>query len=73
MTFRELLDVISFNQIVYVVADDGYVEGNADVLSSFLAVDVLVCNVQEICVEDERLKVWIGARTDGSVSDESPG
>lgn len=64
MTFGELLDVISFNQIVYVVADDGYVEGDADTLSSFLADDVLNCNAQEICVEGERLKVWIGARTE---------
>lgn len=65
MTFRELLAVISFNQIVYVVADDGYIQGDANTLSSFLADDVLNCNVQEICVEDGRLKVWIGARTDG--------
>ena len=62
MTFGELLDVISFNQIVYVIADDGYIQGDADTLSSFLANDVLHCTVQEICVEDERLKVWIGPR-----------
>lgn len=70
MTFGELLDVISFNQIVYVVADDGYVQGDADTLSSFLADDVLQCNVQEICVEDERLKVWIGTRIDGRCESE---
>lgn len=64
MSFGELLDVISFNQIVCVVADDGYVQGDADTLSSFLADDVLNCNVQEISVEDERLKVWIGTRTE---------
>lgn len=70
MTFGELLDVISFNQIVYVVADDGYVQGDADTLSSFLADDVLHCNVQEICVDDEHLKVWIDTLTDGRASDE---
>ena len=64
MTFGELLDVISFNQIVYVIADDGYIQGDADTLSSFLANDVLHCTVQEICVEDERLKVWIGTQTE---------
>ena len=69
MTFGELLDVIGFNQIVFVVADDGYIQGYADTLSSFLADDVLHCTVQEICVEDERLKVWIGERTDRRASD----
>lgn len=64
MTFGELLDVISFNQIVFVVADDGYIQCDADTLSTFLADDVLHCTVQEICVEDERLKVWIGAQTE---------
>ena len=64
MTFGELLDVISFNQIVFVVADDGYIQGDADTLSSFLADDVLHCTVQEICVDDEHLKVWIGTRTE---------
>lgn len=64
MTFGELLDVISFNQIVFVVADDGYIQGDAETLSLFLSNDVLHCNVQEICVEDERLKVWIGAQTE---------
>lgn len=64
MTFGELLDVISFNQIVFVVADDGYIQGDADTLSSFLADDVLNCSAQEICVDDEHLKVWIGARTE---------
>ena len=64
MTFGELLYVISSNQIVFVVADNGYAQGDAETLSLFLSNDVLHCNVQEICVEDERLKVWIGARTE---------
>ena len=62
MTFGELLCVISSNQIVFVVADNGYVQGDVETLSLFLSNDVLHCAVQEICVEDERLKVWIGAR-----------
>ena len=71
MTFGELLCVISSNQIVFVVADDGYVQGDAETLSLFLSNDVLHCTVQEICVDDEHLKVWIGMRTDGRVSDEN--
>ena len=69
MTFRELLDVISLNQIVFVVADVGYVQGDADTLNTFMSNDVLDSTVQEVCVEDELLKVWIGTRTDRRASD----
>lgn len=60
MTFGELLDVISFNQIVSIVVGDGVVSGQADSLRVYLACDVLALAVNELCAEKDQIKVWIG-------------
>ena len=60
MTFGELLDVISFNQIVSIVVGDGVVSGQADSLRVYLSDDVLALAVNELCAEKDQIKVWIG-------------
>ena len=60
MTFGELLDVISFNQIVSIVVGDGVVSGQADNLRVYLSCDVLALAVNDLCAEKDQIKVWIG-------------
>ena len=64
MTFGELLDVISFNQIVSMVVGDGVISGQADSLRVYLYDDVLALPVNELCAEKDQIKVWIGVGID---------